>query len=86
MNTSTYPRATASPTATASRARPQAAERPVGSRTADYIVDVFFVALLAAPFLIFETPASVQDAVAPLHGANAAVAAAAPAGTTYGPE
>ena len=86
MNTSTYLRATASRTAAAPRARPQASERPAGHRLADYIVDVFFVALLAAPFLIFEAPASVQDAVAPLHGSNAAVAASAPAGTMYGPE
>jgi hypothetical protein len=33
------------------------------TRRANYIADVLFIALLAAPFLIFESPASVQDAV-----------------------
>ena len=29
---------------------------------ADYIVDVFFIALLAAPFVIFQSPATMQEA------------------------
>jgi len=85
MNTSTYDRSTVSRTASAPRTR----ERPDGSssrsRLADYIVDVFFVALLAAPFLIFEAPASVQDAVVPLHATAAQASAPAPA-AAYGPE
>ena len=76
------------------RARP--ANEAGRHRFADYIVDVFFVALLAAPFLIFESPASVQDAVVAARAADtrgvigAAVAApAVPAranDSTYGPE
>jgi hypothetical protein len=42
--------------------------RPVRtSRGADYVADIFFIALLAAPFLIFDAPGSMPDAVAPQH-------------------
>jgi len=33
------------------------------SRMADHIADVVFIVLLAAPFLIFQAPASIRDAV-----------------------
>src|SRR5439155_1332299 len=33
------------------------------SRRANYLLDVALIALMAAPFLIFEAPASIQDAV-----------------------
>jgi hypothetical protein len=81
-------------TKTAARTRDDGA-----SRTADYIADVVFIALLAAPFLIFEAPASIRDAVlsagadrpAIVSTANAqhtptAPAPAAPVPDGYGPE
>jgi hypothetical protein len=33
------------------------------SRTADYIADIALVALLAAPFMLFEAPSTLPDAV-----------------------
>jgi len=34
-------------------------------RLADYIADVVFIVILAAPFVMFSCPSSVLDAVAP---------------------
>ena len=70
------------------------------SRMADYIADVVFIALLAAPFLIFEAPASIRDAVltagaqrpaivspaTPAHASASVPAPAAPVADAYGPE
>lgn len=70
------------------------------SRMADYIADVVFIALLAAPFLIFEVPASIRDAVlaagaerpaivspaASAHASAGALSPAAPVADEYGPE
>ena len=92
MNSSTYERNTAAHTA--SRARPRDAESSRGERLGNYIVDVFFVALLAAPFLIFQSPASVQEAVVSSHAAIATTDAAAAVPATaasaedpsYGPQ
>ena len=94
MNSSTLSRTTR--TIPATRNSPARASRIEGaSRIADYIVDVFFIALLAAPFLIFQSPASVQEAVGSARAADTAVVvtAAAPAPATppsaasaYGPE
>ena len=90
MNSSTtYTRSTSAP-----RVRDHASAPAGGSRLADYVIDVFFIALLAAPFLIFEAPASVQEAVVAAHATDASVlgAVAAPAATpragdpAYGPE
>jgi hypothetical protein len=90
MNTGTYTRTVPARSPSASSAGAHRAERPARSHLADYIIDVFFVALLAAPFLIFYSPESVQDAV----GGHAAVSASAPsaqgpgapAASEYGPE
>lgn len=57
------------------------AESVGGHRLADYIVDVFFVVVLAAPFVIFKSPATVEDAVVPAY-----VAVQQDAGPAYGPE
>jgi hypothetical protein len=85
-------------TESASRAPDDSAS---ASRLADYIADVFFIALLAAPFLIFEVPATIRDAVlaaaaerpAIVSHANASQAPVtnastpvAPASDAYGPE
>jgi len=92
MNTSTYTRTAAARSAHATNADARSSESGGGrSRFADYIGDVFFVALLAAPFLIFQSPGSVQDAVVGVHAPDASVAvtAATPApasGSAYGPE
>jgi hypothetical protein len=69
------------------------------SRTADYIADVVFIALLAAPFLIFEAPDSIRDAVLAAGAERPAIvstanaqhapttpAPAAPVPDGYGPE
>jgi len=70
------------------------------SRMADYIADVVFIALLAAPFLIFEAPASIRDAVltagaqrpaivstaTSAHASPSVAAPAAPVDDAYGPE
>ena len=64
------------------------------SRTANYVMDVVFIALLAAPFLIFEAPASVREAlVTPAAAVAPAVqlSAFSPASSSapadvYGPE
>jgi hypothetical protein len=92
MNSSTYERNTAASTTRRTRSRDADASR--GDRLANYIVDVFFVALLAAPFLIFQSPASVQDAVVSSHAAIAKTDATAAAPATpavaedpsYGPQ
>jgi hypothetical protein len=58
--------------------RPRAAAEAASShRLADYVVDVFFIVLLAAPFVIFQATPSVQEAV---------VATQPAADATYGPE
>jgi hypothetical protein len=65
------------------------------SRRANYVADVVFIALLAAPFLVFQAPASIRDAVlsagaerpaivTPVQQAAASPAAPVPEG--YGPE
>jgi hypothetical protein len=82
--------------ATVSRAPEHGAK---ASRMADYIADVVFIALLAAPFLIFEAPASIHDAVtagaerpaivsptASAHASPSIAAPAAPVDDAYGPE
>ena len=70
------------------------------SRMADYIADVVFIALLAAPFLIFEAPASIRDAVVTAgaerpaivsaatsaHASASVPAPAAPMADEYGPQ
>jgi hypothetical protein len=67
------------------------------SRRANYLLDVALIALMAAPFLIFEAPTSIQDAVvsaaaerpAVMSTARAAVplhAAAVTNNDVYGPE
>ncbi|HSV19978.1 MAG TPA: hypothetical protein VLR71_16310 [Casimicrobiaceae bacterium] len=59
MTSSTYLR-----TPKTAVARPSATPAdPAGrSHLADYVVDVFFIALLAAPFVIFQSPATMQEA------------------------
>jgi len=83
MNTGTYH---AARTRAAARDTPRATEvEPAGTHhLVDYIVDVFFIALLAAPFLIFQSPSSVQDAVVGTPVVQVAPQAAADPG--YGPE
>jgi hypothetical protein len=82
MNTGTFqPTAPTATTPSPARVSRAAAAQAAGShRLADYVVDVFFIVLLAAPFVIFQSPASVEDAVVAAHaqpqGADA----------TYGPE
>ena len=59
MNSSSYPRRRATDPAQADT------PRSAGSNhLADYIVEVLFIALLAAPFVIIHSPASIQDAAA----------------------
>ena len=84
MNTGTFHPTASTPAiatpARASRAKAaEAAEAASGHRLADYVVDVFFIVLLAAPFVIFQSPASVQEAVVAAQAQHAADAA-------YGPE
>jgi len=92
MNTSTCTRTGVARGAATAKVDARSSETEGGrNRLADYVVDVFFVALLAAPFLIFQSPASVQDAVVGVHAPDASVAvtASAPAQTStsaYGPE
>ena len=81
MNTDTFP-----PTARTAQvgqlplAQARDTKPATHHRLADYIVDVFFIVLLAAPFVIFQSPASVQDAVVAHSPAQPA------ADTAYGPE
>jgi len=49
------------------------------SRTADYIADVVLVALLAAPFVLLEAPATLSDAVDLSRSAPATMSQSAPA-------
>jgi len=49
------------------------------SRTADYIADVVLVALLASPFMLFEAPSTLPEAVIASRAAPTAVAQPAPA-------
>ena len=72
---------------------PTSDDAPSASRKANYIVDVIFIVLLAAPFLIFEAPASWQDAVLSTRATSPAIVstanAQAPAAAVrddYGPE
>ena len=55
------------------------AEPASGARAADYVADIFFIALLAAPFLIFESPSSVPEAVVAQRATPPAIAAPAAA-------
>jgi hypothetical protein len=48
---------------TPSTTRTTAARAPGRSRAADYVADVCLVALLAAPFMLFEAPSTLPDAV-----------------------
>ena len=80
MNTDTIrPNARTVLAAPAERPRATAGAGTGSHHVADYIVDVFFVVLLAAPFVIFKSPASVEDAVVPVHAQQVADA-------PYGPE
>jgi hypothetical protein len=86
MSTETYhPTARTALVAHVPRARARAAEAAGTHRLVDYIVDVAFIALLAAPFLIFQSPSSAQEAVGatPLVQTAPQPAAADPA---YGPQ
>ena len=95
MTSSTYLRTTKTAVARASAKPADPAGR---SHLVDYIVDVFFIALLAAPFVIFQSPATMQDAATGHAAVTQAVvssAAAAPVAgtadagsseTAYGPE
>ena len=79
MNTDTIQPTARSPLAApVTRAAVASREHASGHHLADYVVDVFFVVLLAAPFVIFKSPASVEEAVVPVH--------AQVADTAYGPE
>ena len=84
MNPTTSVRsATTHSTSTPPHAR---AGRPVGgNRFADYVLDVFFIALLAAPFVIFATPASMQDAVVSSHTPATSIVSTAAAAATAAP-
>ncbi|HEY1327680.1 MAG TPA: hypothetical protein VGI14_12125 [Casimicrobiaceae bacterium] len=61
-------------------ARSRPARKPRGSWLADYIADVVFIVILAAPFVIFTAPSSVPEAV--VSASAAAAAPATPAGRT----
>jgi len=51
------------------------------SRTADYIADIALVALLAAPFMLFEAPSTLPDAVIVSRSAPLTMPQPAPAAT-----
>jgi len=51
------------------------------SRTADYIADIALVALLAAPFMLFEAPSTLPDAVIVSRSAPVAMPQPAPTAT-----
>jgi hypothetical protein len=97
VTASPYLRTTSS-TSPAARAAAKPADPATRSHLADYIVDVFFILLLAAPFVIFQSPATVHEAVSGHATATQAVVSSAaaapvarpadaPAGNpAYGPE
>jgi len=69
-----------------STSTPKAAERRSArtghrSRTADYIADIALVALLAAPFMLFEAPSTLPDAVIVSRSAPVAMPQPAPTAT-----
>jgi hypothetical protein len=51
------------------------------SRTADYIADIALVALLAAPFILFEAPSALPEAVVASRSSPATLSPDAPAAT-----
>ena len=55
------------------------------SRAADYVADICLVMLLAAPFLLFEAPSALPDAVVVSRAGPVAMAPLAPAGTEERP-
>jgi len=66
-------------TSTAGTAERRSARTGHRSRTADYIADIALVALLAAPFMLFEAPSTLPEAVIASRAAPTAVAQPAPA-------
>jgi hypothetical protein len=60
-------------------------EAASGARAADYVADIFFIALLAAPFMIFESPGSVPEAVVAARANPPAVVAPAAAAPVAAP-
>ena len=55
------------------------------SQMADYIADICLVALLAAPFMLFDAPSTLPDAVIASRAGPAAVAEPAPAAANAQP-
>ena len=76
MNLATHYRGSLTTPSTVARARPTRARR---SRAADYVADVCLVALLAAPFVLFEAPSTLPDAVILSRAAPVTLAQPAPA-------
>jgi hypothetical protein len=75
-------RPTSAATPAASATSPVEPERVSGARAADYVADIFFIALLAAPFLVFEAPSSVPEAAIAARSAPPAASAPAPRDTS----
>jgi hypothetical protein len=68
-------------TSTAGTAERRSARTGHRSRTADYIADIALVALLAAPFMLFEAPSTLPDAVIVSRSAPLTMPQPAPAAT-----
>ena len=68
-------------TSTAGTAERRSARTGHRSRTADYIADIALVALLAAPFMLFEAPSTLPDAVIVSRSAPLTMPQPAPAPT-----
>ena len=68
-------------TSTPSTSERRSARTGHRSRTADYIADIALVALLAAPFMLFEAPSTLPDAVIVSRSAPLTMPQPAPAAT-----
>ena len=68
-------------TSTAGTAERRSARTGHRSRTADYIADIALVALLAAPFMLFEAPSTLPDAVIVSRSSPVTMPQPAPAAT-----
>jgi hypothetical protein len=63
MNLAIHHRGSLTTSTTSRTAERRSARTGHRSRTADYIADIALVALLAAPFMLFEAPSTLPEAV-----------------------
>jgi hypothetical protein len=82
MNLAIHHRGSLATPTTGARTSTRPARR---SRAADYLADICLVTLLAAPFLLFESPSTLPEAVVVSRASPAAMAQPAPAVTAGRP-